>query len=92
MNKKDLEREVFELVGDKYASNSVITIKALEAACLIIDDKFGPGFSISHPELAVSMTETIMGNIRLNDLHSTIKNEIGERLDAIKGLLVRDVC
>ncbi len=85
MNKRqEVEREVFELIGDSYASNSVITVKALDAACAILDQKFGKEFSKTHPDAAIAMTETLMKNIRLNDFHSTIKNGIGEYLDALR--------
>lgn len=93
MNKtQELDRAVFELIGDSYASNSVITIKAMEAACLILDHKFGKDFSKTHPELAVSMTETLMKNVRLNDFHSTIKNGIGEYLDALRIVILEKDC
>ena len=93
MNKQpELEREVFELIGDGYASNSVITVKALESACLILDDKFGKDFSKTHPELAISMTETLMKNVRLNDFRSTIKNGIGEYLDALRIVIIEKDC
>lgn len=93
MNKlQELEREVFELIGNGYASNSVITIKVMDAACLILDHKFGKDFSKAHPELAVSMTETLMKNVRLNDFHSTIKNGIGEYLDALRIVILEKDC
>jgi len=79
-----LEKEVFELVGDAYAANSGLTIKALEAACKILDNKFGVGFHKQHPELAVQMTESILKNCRMNDFDSAIKNGIGEYLDALR--------
>jgi hypothetical protein len=93
MNKQqELEREIFESLGQGYASNSVITIKALEMACLILDHKFGKDFSKTHPELAVSMTETLMKNVRLNDFQSTIKNGIGEYLDALRIVILEKDC
>lgn len=93
MNKRqELERGVFELIGDSYASNSVITVKALDAACLILDQKFGKEFSQTHPELAISMTETLMKNVRLNDFHSTIKFGIGEYLDALRIVILEKDC
>lgn len=90
MNKRqEVEREVFGLIGDSYASNSVITVKALDAACLILDQKFGKDFSKTHPEMAITMTETLMKNIRMNDFHSTIKNGVGEYLDALSAVIIQ---
>ncbi|MBV5313783.1 MAG: hypothetical protein JZU47_10835 [Prolixibacteraceae bacterium] len=90
MNKQqELEREVYELIGDANAENSIITVKALEAACLILDNKFGRDFSKNHPDLAVSMTETLMKNIRLSDQRSIIRNGIGEYLDALRIVILQ---
>ena len=85
MNKKQqIEKEIFELIGDAYTGNSVATVNAMEAACKLLDYKFGEGFHKQHPELAVQMTETIMSNARTNDFKSAIKNGIGEYLDALR--------
>ena len=93
MNKQqELGRVIFESLGDSSARNSVITIKALEVACLILDHKFGKDFSKSHPELAISMTETLMKNVRLNDFQSSIKNGIGEYLDALRIVILEKDC
>lgn len=80
INKEQLANKVFELMGSKNAAHSLTTIHALDSACMILDQKFGDGFSKNHPELAVSLTDTLMGNIRLTDLSSFIKDGVYEYL------------
>lgn len=82
--KLELESEVFKLVGDGHAGSGTITINALDAACKILDYKFGFGFHKKHPELTLKMTESILKNCRTNDFNSTMKNAIGENIDALR--------
>lgn len=81
---QQLEKEIFELIGKGYSTDSVIVINALEAASLILDNKFGKDFHKKNPKLAVRLTKSIMKNIRMRDLKEIINNGIGQHLDALR--------
>jgi hypothetical protein len=74
---------VYELIGDRISDISMLSINALEAACLILDDRFGKDFHKKNPKLAVRFADSIMKNIRMNTIKASIHNDIGENLDAI---------
>lgn len=82
VNYQQLEREVFELIGKGFSTDPMINIYALEAACLILDSKFGIDFHKKNPKLAIRFAESIMKNIRIKEF-----NDIGEYADSIPGAL-----
>ena len=79
-NYQQLELEIFELIGKGFSTDPMINIYALEAACLILDYKFGKDFHKKNPKLAVRFAETIMKNIRMKGFHT-----MGEYADSIRG-------
>lgn len=87
---EQLEREVYELLGNDVASNPLCSIHALEAACQILDHKFGKDFHRKNPKLAVRFAESILKNIRMNDLKDAIVNDIGKYLDSLKTAIKRN--
>lgn len=84
---QELEKEVFELTGNGFSGSSVMPVNALEAACLILDNKFGKDFHKKNPKLAVTFAESIMKNIRMKDFREAIQNEVGENLYSIKAAI-----
>ena len=87
MTKKQIvEKEVYGKLNGAFADTSVVS--ALDAACKILDYKFGEGFHIENPSLAIQMTETLMKNIRMNDYSLALKNGIGEYLDALRVVIL----
>lgn len=86
-NNQELEKEVHELIGNGFSGNSVMPVNALEAACLILDNKFGKDFHKKNPKLAVRLSESIMKNIRMKDFRDAIQNEVGENLYSIKAAI-----
>lgn len=86
-SEKELEREIFESIGNANADNSVITITCIELACKTLDWKFGAGFHKKHPELVVQMTESFLANIRSSHISVTLK-EIKDQIDEIRKDLV----
>lgn len=86
-NNQELEKEVHELIGNGVSGNSVMPVNALEAACLILDHKFGKDFHKKNPKLAVKFSESIMKNIRMKDFRDAIQNEVGENLYSIRAAI-----
>lgn len=85
----DLKTRLYELLKNATSDSDFIAINALEAACLILDNKFGNGFHKENPELAVKMSESIMKNIRVEDMGSKIKYGIGEYIDALRIVILQ---
>lgn len=86
-NNQELEKEVYELTGNGFSGNSVMPVNALEAACLILDNKFGKDFHKKNPKLAVRFSESIMKNIRMKDFKDAIQNDVGENLYSIRAAI-----
>lgn len=84
---QELEKEVFELLGNRFSTDPVTCVYALEAACLILDHQFGKDFHKKNPKLAVRFAETVMKNIRMNHLNEAIQNRVVEYLDSIRTVI-----
>ncbi|HET6557064.1 MAG TPA: hypothetical protein VFG54_07090 [Prolixibacteraceae bacterium] len=86
-NNQELEKEVHDLIGNGFSGNSAMPVNALEAACLILDHKFGKDFHKKNPKLAVRFAESIMKNIRMKDFRDAIQNDVGENLYSIRAAI-----
>lgn len=86
-NNQQLEKEVKVLMANASCNDPSVSVNALEAACLILDHKFGKDYHRKNPKMAIRLADSMMKNIRMNDLTSAIKHRIGENLDALKMVL-----
>lgn len=84
---QELEKEVVELTGNGLSGNPLMPVNALEAACLILDHKFGKDFHKKNPKLAVRFSESIMKNIRMKDFMEALQNDVGENLYSIRAAI-----